>query len=38
VERVGEEIGLGGMAWIGLPEERDKWKVLVNMIVNLQVP
>jgi hypothetical protein len=24
--------------WIGLSQDRDKWRVLVNAVMNLQVP
>jgi hypothetical protein len=27
----------GGMDWIDLTEDRDKWRTLVNAIMNLQV-
>jgi hypothetical protein len=29
------EIGWGGMDWIGLAQERDRWRALVNMVMNL---
>jgi hypothetical protein len=32
------EIGLDGMDWIDLAEDRDQWRVLVNTVMNLQVP
>jgi hypothetical protein len=32
------EIGSGGMDWIYLTQDRDRWRVLVNMVMNLQVP
>jgi hypothetical protein len=32
------EIGLGGVDWISLAQDRDKWKALVNVVMNLQVP
>jgi hypothetical protein len=32
------EIGWGGVDWIGLAEDRDKWRALVNAIMNLRVP
>jgi hypothetical protein len=32
------EIGLGGMDWIDLAQDRDQWRALVNTIMNLQVP
>jgi hypothetical protein len=32
------EIGWDGMAWIDLVQDRDQWRALVNMVMNLQVP
>jgi hypothetical protein len=32
------EIGLGDVDWIGLTQDRDKWKALVNAVMNLRVP
>jgi hypothetical protein len=32
------EIGWGGMGWIDLVQNRDWWKALINMVMNLQVP
>jgi hypothetical protein len=32
------EIGWGGVDLIGLAQHRDKWKVLVNAVMNLRVP
>jgi hypothetical protein len=32
------EIGWGGVDWIGLAQDRDKWRVLVNVVLNLRVP
>jgi hypothetical protein len=32
------EIGLGGMDWIDLTQDRDQWMALVNTVVNLRVP
>jgi hypothetical protein len=32
------EIGWGGMDWIDLAQDREKCRVLVNMVMNLQVP
>jgi hypothetical protein len=32
------EIGWGGMDWIDLAQNRDQWKALVNMVMNLRVP
>jgi hypothetical protein len=32
------EIGWGDVDWIGLAEDRDKWRALVNVVLNLRVP
>jgi hypothetical protein len=32
------EIGWGGVDWIGLSQDRDKWRTLVNAVMNLRVP
>jgi hypothetical protein len=32
------EIGWGGMDWIDLTQDRDKWRALVNTVMNLRVP
>jgi hypothetical protein len=32
------EIGWGGLDWIGLAQDRDKWRALVNVVMNLRVP
>jgi hypothetical protein len=32
------EIGWGGMDWIDLSQDRDQWRALVNMVMNLWVP
>jgi hypothetical protein len=32
------EIAWGGMEWIDLADDRDQWRALVNMVMNLRVP
>jgi hypothetical protein len=31
-------IGWAGMDWIGLAQDNDQWRALVNMVMNLRVP
>jgi hypothetical protein len=33
-----QEVGCGGIDWIDLAEDRDRWWALVNAVMNLQVP
>jgi hypothetical protein len=32
------EICWGSVDWIGLAQDRDKWRALVNAVINLRVP
>jgi len=32
------EVGRGGMDWIDLAQYRDRWRALVNVVMNLRVP
>jgi hypothetical protein len=32
------EISSGGVDWIGLFQDRDKWRALVNAVMNIWVP
>jgi hypothetical protein len=32
------EMGWGGVDWIGLAQDRDKWRDLVNSVMNLRIP
>jgi hypothetical protein len=32
------EVGWGDVNWIGLSQDRDRWRALVNSVLNLRVP
>jgi hypothetical protein len=32
------EVGWSDVDWIGLARDRDRWRALVNSVLNLQVP
>jgi hypothetical protein len=32
------EVGWGDVDWIGLAQDRDRWRALVNLVLNLGVP
>jgi hypothetical protein len=33
-----EEVGWGDVNWIGLAQDRNRWRALVNSVLNLRVP
>ena len=33
-----QEVGYGGVEWIELAQNRDRWRALVSVVMNLRVP
>ena len=33
-----QELGCGYVDWIGLAQDRDRWRTLVSVVMNLRVP
>jgi hypothetical protein len=33
-----KDVGWGGMDWIDVAQDRDRWWALVNVVMNLRVP
>ena len=33
-----QEVGCGDMDWIGLAQDRNRWRGIVNVVMNLRVP
>jgi hypothetical protein len=38
IKTVLREVGCGCVDWIGLAQDRDRWRELVSAIMNLRVP
>jgi hypothetical protein len=33
-----QDVGCGSLDWIDLAQDRDRWRVLVNAVMNIRVP
>jgi len=38
IKKDSQEVGFGGMDWIDLAQDRDRWRALVNAVMNLGFP
>jgi hypothetical protein len=33
-----QEVGFEGIEWIDLAQDRDRWRAILNVVMNLRVP
>jgi hypothetical protein len=33
-----QDVGMGDMDWIDMAQDRDRWRAVVNVVMNLWVP
>jgi hypothetical protein len=38
IRMAAREVGCGYMDWIGLVQDRDRWRTLMSVVMNLRVP
>jgi hypothetical protein len=38
IKMVAQDVGWRGMDWTNLTQDRDRWRALVNEIINIRVP